>query len=231
MSVKDIVQLRHSVRAFKADPVSRTDIEDLIERACRSPSGGNLQPWEITVVTGEARDAAAQAGLKAIMANPAGEDGDYPVYPPGLNDPWRTRRTESGEAMYEALGISRDDKMARLQWLTRNFDFFGAPVGIFLSIDKAMGHSQWAHMGMFAQTFALLAVEKGLGVCMQEAWAKVRVTMHTHLGLDADKVLWCGIALGYADEAAPVNRFRTDRAPLDEIVTFRDKALTGQVTS
>lgn len=232
MDVAVAVAERHSVRAFRSDPVPMETVGALLTRAARAPSGGNLQPWEVTVVHGAARDAAARAGLEAAMR--AGGlppvDEHYPVYPVRLGHPWRSRRSESGEAMYAALGIPKHDKAARLQWLARNFDFFGAPVGIFIALDRSMGHSQWAHAGMFAQTFALLAVEAGLGTCFQEAWATVRDSMHGHLRLPDSKVLWCGIALGYPDTTAAVNSFRTDRVQLEEFVRFLDAPVAEGTT-
>jgi nitroreductase len=221
VNVSGAVAARRSVRAFTDEPVPRAVLEDLLARAVRAPSGGNLQPWKVIALAGEARDAACQAGLAAITANPGGEDDEAPVYPKGLIEPYRSRRHKVGEDMYALLGIPREDKAARMGWLASNFSFFGAPVGLFLVVDRAMGRGQWAHMGMFMQTLALLATEAGYGTCMQEAWAMVRRTMHAHLKLPESDMLYCGMALGRPDEAAAVNRLRTERAGVDEFAELR----------
>jgi nitroreductase len=133
-----------------------------------------------------------------MLQNPGGEEGDRPVYPPKLWEPYRTRRFQVGEEMYALLGIAREDKPARYAHVARNFDFFDAPVGLFFIIDERMGHAQWAHMGMFMQSIALAAVERGLATCMQEAWARVRRSLHAHFRLAEEDMLYCGMALGYA---------------------------------
>jgi len=150
-----------------------------------------------------------------------GEAGDHPVYPEGLIEPYRSRRYKVGEDMYAILGIPREDKPARLQNLARNYQFFGAPVGIFFVIDRSMGHGQWAHLGMFMQSLALVAQQQGLSTCMQEAWAMVRDTLHTHFALPDHEMIYCGMALGHADPAAPVNSLRTERAAVDEFAVLR----------
>ena len=220
MSVAEVVARRRSVRAYTDEPVGEETVRRLLARASRAPSGGNLQPWRVTVLAGEARGAAARAGLAAIMANPGGEDEEAPVYPRGLADPYRSRRAKVGEDMYALLGIPREDKMARQAWLARNFDFFGAPVGLFFSIGREMGRGQWAHLGMFLQTFVLLAEEEGLATCLQEAWGMVRKSMHGYLALPEGDILYCGMALGHADEDAAVNRLSTEREPVDGFAAF-----------
>jgi nitroreductase len=123
--------------------------------------------------------------------------------------------------MYALLGIPRENKPARLMHLAQNFDFFGAPVGLFFVIERRMGHGQWAHLGMFMQSVALAAIERGVSSCMQEAWARMRSPLHRHFGLAEDEMIYCGMALGYADANAPVNTLRSDRAEVDEFAQFR----------
>ena len=220
-SVTRAISSRRSVRAFLPRAVDRPIVEALLERAARAPSGGNLQPWFVDVVTGEALDALKAAVRGSLAAQPAGEGLEFAVYPSPLPEPYRTRRFASGEALYAALGIPRDDKPARLAQFARNYDFFGAPVGLFFSIGRLFDRPQWAHLGMFLQNLMLLAEESGLATCPQEAWAAVHETVAERLGLPEDRILYCGMALGYADEAAPINRWRTERAPLEDFATFR----------
>ena len=143
------------------------------------------------------------------------------MYPPNLWEPYRTRRHKVGEDMYALLGISRSDRSARLARFARNYEMFGAPVGLFFVIDERMGHAQWAHLGMFMQSIALAALERGVSSCMQEAWATLRSSLKAHFAIDEHEMVYCGMALGYADEAAAVNSLRSDRAPVEEFASFR----------
>lgn len=219
MTVEEAVRARISVRAFTDQPVSEAEVRALLEAARFSPSGGNLQPWKVIVVAGAAKQAVSDAARAAIAANPKGEAGDRPIYPAELGEPYRSRRFKVGEDLYALLGIPREDKFARLAHMARNYDFFGAPVGLFFVIDESMGHGQWAHVGMFMQTIALLAQERGLSTCMQEAWAMARQTLKAHFGLAPHEMVYCGMALGHA-AAAPVNTLRAERAPVDEFARF-----------
>jgi nitroreductase len=217
MNVSEALRKRISVRAFKSDPVAAEQLRALIEDARYAPSGGNLQPWRVIAVSGGERDAV----VELAKANMPGEEGDRPVYPAGLWEPYRTRRYKLGEDMYALLGIPRDNKLGRLKHLSKNFEFFGAPVGVFFITDTRMGHGQWAHLGMFMQSLALAATARGLSSCMQEAWARMRTPLHSHFALAEHEMIYCGMALGYADDEAPVNTLRSDRASVDEIATLR----------
>ncbi len=220
LSVSEAVLRRRSIRAFLDRPVDIAIIRSLLLDARRAPSGGNLQPWQIHVVSGAARTRLINAVKKAISENPFADEAEIAIYPKGLTEPYRSRRFALGEAMYDLLGIPREDKMGRLAWLARNFEFFGAPVGLFFSLDRQFDKGQWAHLGMLMQTIALLAEERGLASCMQEAWATRAATVARFLDLPTDTQLYCGMALGYADPAAPVNRLTSDRAPLEEFAMF-----------
>ena len=220
MNVSEALRTRISARAFLDKPVSEEDVRALLEIAKYSPSGGNLQPWRVHVLLGPARDRLVDTVKKAIAENPFANESEIAVYPENLWEPYRARRFEIGEAMYAKLGIPREDKPARLMWLARNFEFFGAPVGLFFSLDRRFDKGQWAHLGMFMQSLALAAVEKGLATCMQEAWATRARTVSQFLGLPESEQLYCGMALGYADPAAPVNALRSARAPLEEFVNI-----------
>jgi nitroreductase len=149
------------------------------------------------------------------------EQGADLVYPPKLWEPYRSRRFQVGEDMYALMGVARDDRTGRLAHVARNFEFFGAPVGLFFVIDKRMGRAQWAHLGMFMQTLALAAVDMGLGTCMQEFWGTIRDSLHSHFALTESDLIYCGMSLGYADPTAPVNRLRSARAPVEDFATLR----------
>ena len=219
MNVAEALQARRSTRKFADQPVSREQVTALLDTARWSPSGGNLQPWNVVVLMGEAKDRLVGKARKALMSGAPSEEGDDPIYPESLWAPFRDRRYKVGEDMYEKLGIPREDKTARLMWVANNYAFFGAPVGMFFVIDKRMGRGQWAHLGMVMQSLMLAATAQGLATCPQEAWARFRTLLHTEFELSPDHMVYCGLALGYAS-ADPVNQLRTDRAPVEEFTRF-----------
>ena len=219
MNVAEALQARRSTRKFTDQPVSREQVTALLDTARWSPSGGNLQPWNVVVLMGEAKDRLVGKARKALMSGAPSEEGDDPIYPESLWAPFRDRRYKVGEDMYEKLGIPREDKTARLMWVANNYAFFGAPVGMFFVIDKRMGRGQWAHLGMFMQSLMLAATAQGLATCPQEAWARFRTLLHTEFELSPDHMVYCGLALGHAS-ADPVNQLRTDRAPVEEFTRF-----------
>ena len=209
MNVSEAVAQRTSVRAFKPERPPEALVREILEAASRAPSGGNLQPWRVYGLAGGALDA-----LKAkVEANPAGEEAEYDVYPANLWDPFRTRRFQNGEELYASISIPREDKPARLRQLAKNGELFGAPVGLFFCLDRKLGPPQWSDLGMFMQTIMLLAVEGGLATCAQEYWARYPKTLAEVLTLPDDHMVFAGMALGYADETAPINNWRSARDP------------------
>jgi nitroreductase len=224
LSVSDAIRQRISVRRFLPTPVSEAQVRGLLDTARWSPSGGNLQPWKVVAVAGAERAAVIELA-RGILVGAAGgtppEQGTDLVYPPNLWEPYRSRRFKVGEDMYALMGIPREDRAGRLAHVARNFEFFGAPVGLFFVIDRRMGRGQWAHLGMFMQTLALAALEQGLGTCMQEFWGTIRESLHRHFALPEPDMIYCGMALGVADPAAPVNKLRSARAPVDEFASLR----------
>jgi len=219
MNVTEAVDKRISVRAFKPDPVPGEVVREIITLAHRAPSGGNLQPWRVHAIAGE-----PLAELKALGAAKLAsglETPEYDVYPPDLWDPFRTRRFVCGEDLYATIPIPREDKPARLRQLGRNIEFFGAPVGLFFSIDRKLGPPQWADVGMYMQTVMLLAVERGLDTCAQEFWARLPKTVGDFLKLPDDHMLFSGMALGYRDDSAAINSLRTRRDSFEVFAEMR----------
>ena len=220
MTVTDAIAARHSARAFLDRPVPRAAIEEILTLAARAPSGGNLQPWQVDILAGDALARLKASVATSLGANPAGEGTEYDVYPPRLSEPWRGRRFASGAQLYASLGLAHEDRPARLAQFAKNFEAFGAPVLLLFSLPRIFGPPQWAHLGMFMQNVMLLAAERGLATCPQEAWALVHRTIGEFLGLDEDRLFYCGMALGFADEAHPINNWRTERVPLDDFARF-----------
>jgi nitroreductase len=217
LNVTEAVERRISVRAFKPETPPGALVREILEAAARAPSGGNLQPWRVYALAGQ-----PLAELKAqVAANPFGERPEYDVYPASLWDPFRTRRFECGEDLYATIDIPREDKPARLRQLARNGEFFGAPVGLFFCLDRKLGPPQWSDLGMYMQTVMLLAVERGLDTCAQEYWARYPQTVAKFVDLPQDHMVFSGMALGWRDEAAPINALRTRRDPFEAWAEMR----------
>ncbi len=219
-TVSQAVESRRSVRQFLPIAVDPALIRRVVEAAGRAPSGGNLQPWHIHVIGGQPL-AEFKALIRSRMAETGAEEAmEYPVYPPELVSPYLDRRFQVGEALYASLGIGRENKAARYAQFARNYEFFGAPLALFCSVDRRMGPPQWSDLGMYLQTVMLLLREAGLDSCAQECWARYPQTVGKFLRLPHERMLFCGMAIGYADPDAPVNRWRTARAPVDEFAEF-----------
>jgi len=216
MKVSEAVLARRSIRAFTSEPIDNQIIANLLALAARSPSGGNLQPWKIYVVNNQSMKKFIE--FQGNWDQP--EIPGYEIYPSDLKEPYRTSRYQLGEAMYELLGIPREDKDARFQQVLRNFEFFGAPAAIFCFVDNQMGPPQWSDLGMFLQTFMLLAQEAGIDTCAQEAWAMKNDSVSEFVGSDKNDILFCGLALGFKDEDAVINQLSSERRPIEQWAKF-----------
>ncbi|MBY4897925.1 nitroreductase [Cupriavidus sp. AU9028] len=220
MNVSEAIASRRSIRGFLDRPVPPELIRRIVEQAARAPSGGNLQPWHIQVVAGEPLQELKAIMRRRIEEAPRGEPKEYDTYPEELVSPYKERRYRIGEDLYGQLGIPREDKPARRAWFARNFQFFGAPLALFCSIDRRMGPPQWSDCGMYLQNVMLLLREAGLDSCPQECWAMYPQTMQRFLGLPPHQMLFTGMAIGYADPDAPANRLHAGRASTSEFCQF-----------
>ena len=216
MNVTDAVLSRSSVRSFVDNPVPDELLETLLNKSSRAASGGNLQPWKIFIINNTSMNDFPE--FQKNWTEP--EVPAYDIYPPKLKEPYRTSRYELGEQMYELLGIGRDDKDARLAQVMQNFRFFGAPCAFFCFVDRQMGPPQWSDLGMFLQTFMLLAKEAGLDTCAQEAWSMKHDSVSKFVKAEDSDILFCGMAIGYRDESAAVNTLKSERRPLKEWAKF-----------
>ena len=215
VDVTEAVNRRQSIRAFRPDPVSSDTLRSLVGAASRAPSGGNVQPWRIYVVNGESMER-----FRAFIAERPPGAPAYDIYPQGLTEPYRSSRFAIGEQMYAAIGIERDDKAGRFAQFAKNLDFFGAPAAFFCFVDRQMGPPQWSDLGMYLQTFMLLAQEAGLDTCAQEAWAVHEAAVAEFVGAPEELQIFCGMAIGHADWDHPINSIRSEREPLDVFATF-----------
>jgi nitroreductase len=221
LNVSDAIDSRMSCRAFLDTPVPEATVRRILEVARRAPSGGNLQPWFVYALTGAPlRELTTRVSALAVD-KPMGEGTEYPIYPPNLKEPYRSRRFKVGEDLYATIDLPRENKVGRLRQYARNAQLFGAPVALFFCLDRIMGVDQWADVGMFMQSIMLLAREHGLHTCPQEYWAGWYKTVTEFLQVPPELMLFCGMGVGYRDEAAPINRLRTDRAALEEFATLR----------
>jgi nitroreductase len=223
MKVSEALASRRSVRDFLPTPVDGAVIRRVLQTAARAPSGGNVQPWHIDVLAGEKLDAfkaIMQRRVQESAAGAAAEPTDYDIYPKELVSPYRDYRFQLAEAMYASMGVPREDKLRRLQWFARNYQFFGAPLALFCSIDRRMGPPQWSDLGMYLQSVMLLLREEGLDSCPQECWSVYPRTVAEFLQLPAERMLFCGMSIGHRNPEHPVNNFPTARAELAQFARF-----------
>lgn len=218
-SVTDALDTRITVREFLDAPVPADVLTALFEQAQRSPSGGNLQPWHVHVMTG---DKLAAFTKDAVANTQSGtlEEPTYPAYPQPLWEPQRSWRYKLGEDMYGLVGIEKENKLGRMMWMGRNSAFFGAPVGVIITGNTKLDMPQHMDIGIYLQTLMLLAREAGLHTAPQGWWRNWHSVCHQHLDIDAQDEVLVGMAIGYGNPDAPVNNLYADRAPMTEAVKF-----------
>lgn len=218
MDVYDAVLSRRAVRGFTDEPVPRGLLERVLTAAGNAPSGSNIQPWNIFVLTGAPLAQLKKLATERVAAGDPWDEREYVMYPPTLKSPYGERRSAFGRDRYAALGIEREDWEARTRAAIANWDCFGAPAALFCYIDRELGLPQWSDLGMYLQTVMLLLRAEGLHSCPQMAWSQVRKTVAQIVSPPDNLMLFCGMSIGYED--ATVDFVRNARAPLDEIVTF-----------
>jgi nitroreductase len=215
------ITTRKSVRAFLSTPVERATVEQLLAVASRSPSGSNIQPWKVRVVAGEVRQQLTRAILDAIA-----RDGfenyqrEWNYYPVQWREPFLGRRRKIGWDMYGLLGIGKGDHEGTHQARLRNYEFFGAPVGMIFTLDEDLEIGSWLDLGILLGTIMIAARGRGLETCPQAAFADFHSIIRPILGIPANEIVICGLALGHADPNAPVNALETERAAVSEFTTF-----------
>ena len=226
--VDQAISSRMSVRAFTPRPVEKTLVTHLLDVASRAPSGTNTQPWKVYVLQGASRDTLVDkvcAAHDAVRADPslaAQYVEAYDYYPEKWVSPYIDRRRENGWGLYGLLGIGKGDKDQMHAQHQRNYRFFDAPVGLMFTIDRVLGRGSMLDYGMFIQSIMVAARGPGLATCPQAAWNGFANIILPHVGAGPDEMLVCGMALGYADEAAAVNGFHTPRVPVQDFTTWLD---------
>ncbi|MER2533939.1 MAG: nitroreductase [Rhizobiaceae bacterium] len=220
--VDEAILSRRSIRAFLPEPVERSVLREILAVASRAPSGTNMQPWRVYVVTGAARQAVADAVLKCGIRVEKAKWDEYRYYPDKFFEPYLSRRRKVGFDLYGALGIAKRDVDQMRAQHDRNFTFFDAPVGMIFTIDRRLNAGSWIDYGMFLENIMIAARARGLHTCPQAAFAPYHNQLRPVLGIPPEEVVICGMALGYEDTSKPENDLRTDRAPVDEWTTFHD---------
>lgn len=221
MHVLDAIQSRKSIRAFRPNPVPRDTLDKLLSLAQRAPSGTNTQPWHVYLCTGAVKDAVSRDVLAAVRSGGGRRYEDYDYYPATWNDVHRDRRRGIGWALYSLVGVAKGDREGAARQAARNFLFFDAPVGVFVTTDSYLGRGSWADAGMYLQTLMLAAKGLGLDTCPQAAWVPHQEIVRQHLGIPADQMLVSGMSLGYANPSAVENTLVSEREAVANVVHFR----------
>lgn len=221
MDVLDAIRTRKSIRAFKPDPVAKQTIDSILEISQRSPSGTNTQPWHTYVCAGAVKRSITDDVLEMAREGRGRSYDHYDYYPPTWNDLHRDRRRGIGWALYGLLGIEKGDREGSARQGARNFLFFDAPVGLFITVDSYLARGNWADVGMYIQTVMLAAKGFGLDTCPQAAWIPYQEPVFRHLEIPDDQELVTGMSLGYADPDAIENTLVSDREDPANVVRYR----------
>ncbi len=220
--VDQAIVTRRSIRAFLPTPVPHDDIAAILEVAARAPSGTNIQPWKVTVLTGAARQRLADAIIAVYHDKDAlaAHTEEYAYYPREWKSPFIERRRKVGWDLYALLGLGRDNKAGMAAQHARNFQFFDAPVGLIFTIDRVLEQGSWLDYGMFLQNIMVAARGRGLDTCPQAAFTQFHKIIAEQLELPANETVVCGMALGYADPSKIENTLVTERVPLEQFARF-----------
>ena len=223
MPIAQALVSRRSVRGFLPTAVARTTIDGILALAARAPSGTNCQPWKVYVCAGAVRDALSADLLAAHDAMAAGareHTEEYAYYPKTWREPYLARRRKLGWDYYGVMGIGKGDRAATHAQHAKNYRFFGAPVGLFFTLDRDLEQGSWLDCGMFIEGVMIAARAYGLHTCPQAAFTPFHRIVRRHLAIPNGEILLCGMALGAIDERAPENALVTTREPTDVFVRY-----------
>ena len=221
ISAEEALLTRRSVRAFLPTPVPRETVEELLALASRAPSGSNIQPWKVHVVAGEVRQRLSRAILEALE-----RDGyekhkrEWNYYPVNWREPYLARRRKIGWDLYGLMGIGKGDFEGTERQRRRNYEFFGAPVGLIFTLEEDLEIGSWLDLGIYIGSLAIAARGRGLDTCPQAAFADFHAVIRRELRLPENEIIICGMALGHADPGAPENRLVTERASPGHFASF-----------
>lgn len=220
-AVDRAIASRRSIRAFLPTPIPRETIAEILDVAARAPSGTNMQPWRGHVLIGAPKDALCAAVLKVFDAEEPGHRHEVQYYPDEFFEPYLSRRRKVGWDLYGTLGIARGENARMRAQHRRNFEFFGAPVGLVFTVNRRLATGSWLDYGMFLENAMIAARGRGLDTIAQAAWTHYHKVVRAELGLEDEEVMVCGLALGYADPDAIVNSLATERTPAEQFMSWR----------
>jgi nitroreductase len=220
-AVGEAIRSRQSVRAFLPTPVARATVEELLRLASRSASGSNIQPWRVRVIAGDVKARLTQAIFDAVARDgfePYQREWNY--YPVHWREPFLGRRRKIGWDMYNLLGVAKGDFEGTQQARMRNYEFFGAPIGMIFTLDEDLEIGSWLDLGIYLGSFMIAARGHGLHTCPQAAFADFHSVIRPILNIPENEIIVCAMALGHINPYAPVNGLKTERADLDAFATF-----------
>jgi nitroreductase len=220
--VFDAATSRRSVRAYKPDAVPVAVLREIVELGRWAPSGSNIQPWHVHVLTGATLQRTGGAIRQAFLSDEPGHQRDYNYYTEPMGEPYLARKRRCGWGLYGTLGIGRGDHEKSRAYRARNYIFFGAPAALVLAIDRTLEIGSWFDYGMFAQTLMLAARARGLHTCAEASIASYPDIVRRELGIARDYTIMCGMAVGYADDDAVVNTFQPPRIAVEDYATFHE---------
>ncbi|WP_431281349.1 nitroreductase [Humitalea sp. 24SJ18S-53] len=218
-AVQQAIAGRRSIRGYTGEAVPDAVIRDILAAASRAPSATNTQPWHVHVVAGAARDRLCAAITAACDAGPEPE-AEYTYYPADWTSPYIDRRRQVGWALYSLLGIQKGDRAGAKAWRRENYNLFGAPVGLFFTLDRGLALGSWLDLGMFMQNVMIAARGCGLETCPEAAFKSYHAIIREHLGIPPEQLVVCGMALGHPDHAAPANQLQAPREPVEGFARF-----------
>jgi nitroreductase len=231
-TVDRVIQMRFASRAFSKRPVSKQTVEDILDVARFAPSGANIQPWRIYVLAGEVKDNVSRALLKAHHEVRDQHQSEYQYYSPLLPEPYRSRREQFGRLFYGALGIAQSDQAGRAGQTAKNYGFFGAPIGLIVTIDRRLQIGSWLDLGMFLQNVMIAAGARGLQTCPQETFSKYHVLLRQFLPIADEEMVVCGMSLGFAEQADAGSLMpKAEVGEFARFVGFDDQASSNRTMS
>lgn len=222
LDVFEAARTRRSIRAYKPDVVPAATLREIVALGRHAPSGSNIQPWRVHVMTGATLKRVGTAIRQAFEKDEPGHRRDYDYYTDPIEEPYLARRRQCGWGLYGTLGIARGEHAKSKAYRATNYDFFSAPAGLIFTIERRLERGSWLDYGMFLQTLMLAARARGLHTCSEAAIASYPDIVRRELGISNDWIVICGMAMGYADPDALINTFQPPRIGVDEYAVFLD---------
>src|SRR3989344_3018107 len=221
LPANEAIATRRAVRGFLKDEIPGSVVRELLALASRAPSGSNIQPWKIHAVSGEPKRLLSAAILESLPDDAKKRTkADWEYYPVNWREPYISRRRKLGWSLYGLLDIGKGDVEKAEAFRRRNYEFFGAPVGLIFTLDEDLEIGSWLDLGIFLGCLAVAARGRGLDTCLQQSFADVHAVLHRELKIPETEKVICGMALGYADNTVPQNKLVTERVPVDEFTSF-----------